>query len=89
MASAHVIEVGNRTAGIVVREHGGFRFFASERPFQALDGALFRTLDQVDQATRAARERLRKTPGRRASPPNPSRAGDFARTAFGPFSLPF
>ena len=56
MASAHIIEVGDRTAGIVVREHGGFRFFASERAFHPLEGALFRT---IDQAARAARERLR------------------------------
>ena len=56
MASAHIIEVGDRTAGIVVREHGGFRFFASERAFRPLEGALFRT---IDQAARAARERLR------------------------------
>ena len=62
MASAHVIEVGEITAGIVVREKGGFRFFASERPFHPLEGALFRT---IDHAVRAARERLRprKTPG--------------------------
>ena len=26
MASANIIQVGDRTAGIVVREHGGFRF---------------------------------------------------------------
>ncbi len=63
MASAHVIEVGEITAGIVVLEHGGFRFFASERAFYSLEGALFRT---TDQAVRAARERLRsrKMPGR-------------------------
>ena len=63
MASAHVIEVGEITAGIVVLEHGGFRFFASERAFSSLEGALFRT---TDQAVRAARERLRsrKMPGR-------------------------
>jgi hypothetical protein len=87
MASAHVIEVGDITAGIVVLEQGGFRFFAAERAFHPLEGALFRTLDH---ATRAARERLRprKTPDRRPSPPNPNGLGAFARTAFGPFSLP-
>ena len=70
MASAHVIEVGDITAGIVVFEQDGFRFFASERPFHPLEGALFRTLDQ---ATRAARERLRpsKKP-RRSSPSHPT-----------------
>ena len=51
-----VIEVGEITAGIVVLEQGGFRFFASERPFYPLEGALFRT---ADQAARAAREHLR------------------------------
>ena len=63
MASAYIIEVGDRTAGMVVREQGGFRFFASERAFRPLEGALFRT---IDQAARAARERLRpsKPPGR-------------------------
>ena len=63
MASAHIVEVGDRAAGIVVREHGGFRFFASERAFHPLEGALFRT---IDQAARAARERLRprKPPSR-------------------------
>jgi len=63
MASAHIVEVGGRTAGIVVCEHGGFRFFASERAFHPLEGALFRT---IDQAARAAREcvRSRKPPSR-------------------------
>ena len=63
MTSAHIVEVGDRAAGIVVREHGGFRFFASERAFRPLEGALFRT---IDQAARAARERLttRKPPSR-------------------------
>ena len=56
MASAHVIEVGDIAAGIVVLEQAGFRFFAAGRPFYPLEGAVFRTLDQ---ATRAARERLR------------------------------
>ena len=88
MATAHVIEVGDITAGIVVPERGGLRFFASDRAVQALEGALFRT---IEQATRAARERLspRKTPTRRSAPPNPSKAENFASAAFGPFSLPF
>jgi hypothetical protein len=60
MASAHVIEVGDIAAGIVVLEQDGFRFFAADRPFYALEGAVFRT---VDQATRAARERLQRKRG--------------------------
>ena len=87
MASAHVIEVGDITAGIVVLEQGGFRFFASERAFHPLEGVLFRT---VDQATRAACERLRprRKSHYRPSPPNPNMAGDTASNAFGPLLLP-
>ena len=51
MPSANVIEVGDVTAGIVVFERGGFRFFAAEHAFHALEGAFFRT---IDEATRAA-----------------------------------
>ena len=49
-----VIEVGEITAGIAVPEHGGVRFFSSERSFDTLDGTLFRS---VEQAARAARSR--------------------------------
>ena len=54
MASAHIIEVGGRAAGIVIREHGGLRFFASERAFQALEGALFRTYSIRPREPRAS-----------------------------------
>ena len=40
MASAYIVEVGDRAAGIVVRVHGGFRFFASERAFHPLETVL-------------------------------------------------
>ncbi|WP_147046034.1 hypothetical protein [Methylobacterium gnaphalii] len=59
--TARVIEVGETTAGIAVPEHGGVRFYSSERSFDALDGTLFRSFEQ---ATRAARERSR--PGARS-----------------------
>ena len=55
MSSANVIEVDEITAGIVVSDHGRFRFFASEQAFHSLDGVHFRT---VDQATRAVRRVL-------------------------------
>lgn len=51
-----VIEIGEITAGIAVPEERGVRFFSSARDFDSLDGALFRT---AEQATRAARERVR------------------------------
>ena len=47
MASAHIVEVGDRTAGIVVRQHGGAQLQASERAFRPLEGAVFRTIDQA------------------------------------------
>lgn len=59
--TARVIEVGETTAGIAVPEHGGVRFYSSERSFDTLDGTLFRSFEQ---ATRAARERARPTTGR-------------------------
>lgn len=54
--TARVIEVGDVTAGIAVPEHGGVRFYSSERSFDALDGTLFRS---IEQAARVARERKR------------------------------
>lgn len=54
--TARVIEVGDVTAGIAVPEHGGVRFYSSERSFDALDGTLFRSIEQV---ARVARERKR------------------------------
>lgn len=52
---ARVIEIGEVTAGIAVPERGGVRFFSSERTFDALDGAVF---GSVEQAAKAARERF-------------------------------
>ncbi|AWN44473.1 hypothetical protein DK389_09975 [Methylobacterium durans] len=52
-----MIEIGEQTAGIAVPEHGGVRFFSSSRDFDALDGTVFRS---VEQAARAARERARR-----------------------------
>ena len=66
--TARVIEVGETTAGIAVPEHGGVRFYSSKRSFDGLDGTLFRSFEQ---ATRAARERLKGSgalPGRRREP---------------------
>lgn len=64
LAPTRVIEVGEVTAGIAVPEHGGVRFFSSERIFDALDGTLF---GSVEQAARAARDRSRR-PVRRGQP---------------------
>jgi hypothetical protein len=52
MPDSYIIEVSSRAAGIVVREAGGYRFFAAAQPFFRLDGRLFR---HVSDAQRAAR----------------------------------
>ncbi len=66
MASANIIEISDRAAGIVVLEQGGFRFFASDRPFYPLEGTLFPT---IGDAERAARERLRPRKAQGRGPP--------------------
>jgi hypothetical protein len=72
MSGACIIEVGEITAGIVVPEPEGFRFFASERAFHSLEGAIFRS---VDQAFLAARDLLgRKKAGSRSTGSNPLRS---------------
>ena len=58
-----VIEIGEVTAGIAVPEHGGVRFFSSERSFDALDGVLY---PSVERAARAARGHLGSMRGRAA-----------------------
>ncbi|MGU3538743.1 hypothetical protein [Methylobacterium sp. A54F] len=59
---ARIIEIGETAAGIAVPEHGGVRFFSSDRAFDAIDGAVFRS---VEQAARAAQARARPGAGRR------------------------
>lgn len=51
MSRAFVIEVYNRTAGIVARHEHGFSFFSSELQYDVLDG---RSLPSVREAELAA-----------------------------------
>jgi hypothetical protein len=53
MSKAYVIEVSNQTAGIVVGDERGFRFFSSERAFDSLDGQQFRSPRHAERAARA------------------------------------
>lgn len=59
MTTATIIELGDISAGILVPESRGFRFFAAGSPFHRLEGASF---GSIEQAKRAARALLR--PGR-------------------------
>ncbi|WP_315701156.1 MULTISPECIES: hypothetical protein [unclassified Bradyrhizobium] len=53
MSSAYIIEVYNRTAGIVTRDEGGFSFFSSERAFDSLEGRRFPSARDAEIAARA------------------------------------
>jgi hypothetical protein len=53
MPKAYIIEVHNRTAGIVARDERGFRFFSSERAFDSLEGREFRSARDAERAARA------------------------------------
>ena len=50
MSDSYVIEVGSQQAGIVVRDPGGYRFFAASQIFFQLEGRLFRTVRDAERA---------------------------------------
>ena len=50
MTDAYVIETRDRAAGVAVRDIRGFRFFAAEAPFFALDKRVFPHLRAVKRA---------------------------------------
>jgi hypothetical protein len=52
MSDTYIIEVGSQAAGIVVRNPGGYRFFAATRRFNALEGRLFRNAREAERAAR-------------------------------------
>ncbi len=53
MPNAYIIEVHDRTAGIVAKDERGFRFFSSERLFDSLEGRQFRSARDAERAARA------------------------------------
>jgi len=54
MADAFIIQVAGATAGIAVFDGSRFRFFASERPFLALDGTMHPSIAAARAAARRA-----------------------------------
>jgi hypothetical protein len=59
MSDTYIIEVGAKTAGIVVRDSNGYRFFAASHRFNALEGQLFRNAREAERAaTRLANGEL-------------------------------
>lgn len=61
---AVVIETARHTAGIAVRERGGYRFYASDLLFYPLDNRSFRGLRELHVAI----DRLAAPPAERARP---------------------
>lgn len=52
MSNSYIIEIGSQPAGIVVRNPGGYLFFAASRRFNRLDGRLFRSAREAERAAR-------------------------------------
>jgi len=52
MSKAYIVEVHNRTAGIVAGDERGFTFFSSDRAFDRLDGRDFRSVREAERAAR-------------------------------------
>ena len=64
MAQCFSIEHGGRTVGLACRVPSGFRFFAAEQPYFALDGMIFPRVGAVEKAVR--QPSLAKPGGRRS-----------------------
>lgn len=52
MSDSYIIEVSSQPAGIVVRDPGGYRFFAASSRFGRLEGRLFRNAREAERAAR-------------------------------------
>lgn len=52
MSEAYLIEAAGEAAGVVVRERGGYRFFASAPQFNAIEQQLFRHTADAERAAR-------------------------------------
>jgi len=50
MSDTYIIEVLSKAAGIVVRDLGGYRFFAANHRFNSMEGQLFRTAREAERA---------------------------------------
>jgi hypothetical protein len=50
MSDTYIIEIRSKAAGIVVREQGGYRFFAATHDYNRLEGQLFRNAREAERA---------------------------------------
>jgi hypothetical protein len=53
MSNAYIIEIESHTAGIVTKGERSYRFFASDRIFDSLEGRDFRSARDAERAARA------------------------------------
>lgn len=58
--SAYAIESDGAGAGIVIRQQGGFRFYASDERFTSLDGKMFRSPQEAERAAQRLIARPRR-----------------------------
>jgi len=49
MSDSYIIEVRSEPAGIIVRDRGGFRFFAASEEFQCMEGQYFRSAREAER----------------------------------------
>jgi hypothetical protein len=73
MSDRFLVEFDRRAVGVAVRVAGGFRFFASDLDFGALEGRIFpRVRSLMGQVTRTGRKaQSRRSPVRRGLRPRP------------------
>jgi hypothetical protein len=50
MSDNFIIEISSQAAGIVVRNADGYRFFAASHRFNAMEGQLFRSVNDAERA---------------------------------------
>lgn len=70
---AFVIETADTAAGVIVRQRGGYRFFASNDRFQLLDGSVFKN----PRAAQAAAELMQRAAARDLAERRRSQAAGF------------
>ena len=50
MSTTYIIEAADLSAGIVIRERAGFRFFAASEQFGRFDRRLFKSIGAAERA---------------------------------------
>jgi hypothetical protein len=64
VSGAYVIEVDDVAAGVLVRDHDAYRFFAASRDFHLLEGGVFRTPHAAQKAAERMQAATRPLPVR-------------------------